>query len=166
MIVMSAKIPKALDTAAMQAEMLKALKSSAKQLLAAHEQVVSTWNPPAKFILHTETSRLQWTLWVYTLDDRYRWTDKGTKPHQIRAKTPSGLIFKTGYKAKSKVGGLSPVVGGGRSSGPWIRKQVVNHPGTKARDFTGQIKKRYDPLFRKEMAAAMFRAAKASGQGR
>jgi len=165
MIVMSAKTAKPLNTKAMEAVLLKGLASSGKQLLAAHEQIVSTWKPPAKFVIRTEVSRLQWTLWCYTLDNRYRWTDKGTKPHTIRAKNGGLLVFKTGYKAKTKRGSLSPVMGGGTASGNFVSKQVVNHPGTEARDFTGQIRKRYTPLFRKEMQAAMIKAASVSGQG-
>jgi len=166
MIVMSATLPQKLNTAAMQAALKKALLASEKQLLQAHENIVSTWNPPAKFVVRTQASTLQWILWCYTLDNRYRWTDQGTKPHIIRAKNAPMLVFKSGYRAKSKPKSLSPVIGGGKASGSWISKKVVHHPGTTARDFTGQIKKRYWPLFKKEMEGAVVRAAQASGHGR
>lgn len=65
----------------------------------------------------------------------FTYVDQGTKPHIIRSKGDYPLRFQTGYSALTK-----PVaqygVGTGQSSGEWISKYEVNHPGTKARQFT------------------------------
>jgi hypothetical protein len=67
------------------------------------------------------------------------WTNEGTEPHIITAKDGGRLFFGTsGGRAKTQPGfiGSNPGVIAGK---PYTRPQSVNHPGTKARNFTAKI---------------------------
>lgn len=70
---------------------------------------------------------------------KWVWLNYGTKPHTIRAKNVPNLVFQTNFKAKTKVKTFSSGAGG--SSPPWRATPQVNHPGTEARDWTGEIVK-------------------------
>ena len=87
----------------------------------------------------------------------WEWTDKGTKPHKIRAKNVTRLKFQTAYSART-----APVakanVGTGRSSGPWVSPVEVNHPGTKARKFTVTFFKNLEPPLHERVNAAHAKA--------
>lgn len=74
----------------------------------------------------------------------FEWTDKGTKPHEIRPKPENKrglLIFQTGYSART-----APIarfdVGSGTASGEWRAAASVQHPGTEARQFTQDYTKK------------------------
>lgn len=67
------------------------------------------------------------------------YVDKGTEPHEIWPKKPGGVLaFNSTYSART-----APIaaynVGTGESSGPKVVRPMVNHPGTKARQFTETI---------------------------
>lgn len=67
------------------------------------------------------------------------YVDKGTEPHEIRPKKLGGVLaFQSGYSART-----APIaaynVGTGKSSGAMQYRQKVDHPGTKARQFTETI---------------------------
>jgi hypothetical protein len=88
------------------------------------------------------------------------WTDKGTKAHKIPKAGPGFLSFKTGYKPKT-----APV---GKFGGPGIftGERVtmfgqVDHPGTKAREFTKTIKDDNKTWYRKTMESIWRQAIRA-----
>lgn len=103
---------------------------------------------------------------VTTDDEIYGYVDEGTKPHVIRPRRRGGLLaFKTGgYRAKTR----PQVIGStaGRPGKNQVFAKEVHHPGTKARKFTQVIHKKWQATFRKEMDAAIKRAAKRSGHGK
>lgn len=84
--------------------------------------------------------------------DKWVWADEGTRAHIIRAKRVPNLIFRTGYKAKTKVGSFSSGAGG--SFGPFRRKKQVRHPGTRARGWSVLIVKRRKKPFTKSILKA------------
>jgi len=75
----------------------------------------------------------------------YEFVTRGTKPHPIPKHGPSYLAFQLGYVPRTTPG-KTYQTGDGRAYGPWIRGTMqVNHPGTIARDFEGEIANdRYD----------------------
>ena len=164
MLIYKAIKPDKLKTDAMVREIEKALKEAGEILLDAHKRIVTTWDPPPTFKVSTSrvtmnTKRL--IVGVSTDDMRWKWTDEGTKPHVIRPKNAKRLMFPTKFSPKSRPGRLQAYAG---SSGPPMAVAMeVHHPGTKARDFTGQIRKKRAPQVRGALLRGMQRAVKASG---
>lgn len=98
---------------------------------------------------------------VSTDDEIYGYVDEGTRKHVIKARRAPYLQFRYPTKAKTKprvIGSTAGKVGNNFAS----RKQVM-HPGTAAREFSKTIRVKWTPQFRKEMDAALKRAAKQSG---
>ena len=83
---------------------------------------------------------------------KWVWLNDGTRPHVIKAKNAPNLVFRTGFTAKTKVRTFSSSAGS--SSPPWRSTKQVNHPGTEARDWTGEIVKRRRKKFTKRILKA------------
>ena len=104
---------------------------------------------------------------VWTDDEIYRYVNDGTKPHDIWAGWYTGksehkvLAFPSQSSPKTTPGSLKS--GPGSSGGAIIFTPYVQHPGGKARNFTGQIEKKWTPRFKRAMERAMSDARKASG---
>jgi len=97
----------------------------------------------------------------------FNYVDQGTKPHKITPKKKGGvLVFMWGgpgsYRAKSRVRKLRAYKGGITGAKLHFRK-FVKHPGSKAREFTQVIEKKWQRVAPKRFDKAMRRAAKASG---
>ncbi len=102
---------------------------------------------------------------VSTDDERFIWTDLGTKRHIIRPKQQGGrLRFRVGGSPKTRRG----VIGSrrGRQGRQWVSTQRVNHPGTRARLFTATIEKRRRKPFFKAMFKANRKGVRAAQRGR
>lgn len=101
------------------------------------EQTVKTWEHPAEFTI-TETS--EYDRAVGTDDEVWKMLDEGTKPHLI---TPHGryLRFSPGSLPKTRPGVLTS--GGGRPGSGVIYARKVQHPGTKARNWTAIVNKKW-----------------------
>lgn len=98
------------------------------------EKTTATWKNRPKF--HIVRRPRSWT--VTTDDPRYRFVDKGTRPHLIRPKGNKPLAFAAQYQAKTKPRVIASRAGG--SSGPTVfTRKPVHHPGTKAREFSATI---------------------------
>jgi hypothetical protein len=89
---------------------------------------------------------------VYTGSKIYKFVDGGTKPHNIVAKGKKPLKFKSGYRAKTSPGKIGS--GSGGTSGSWVSKRMIKHPGTKPRKFSETIAKKW----RKELPEIMQRS--------
>lgn len=74
-------------------------------------------------------------------DDVWNMLDKGTRAHRIIARKAKRLRFFGGYRAKTRPGFIGSQAGG--SSGGPVFRQVVNHPGTKARSWSKLIGSKY-----------------------
>jgi endonuclease YncB( thermonuclease family) len=95
---------------------------------------------------------------------KWRWIDEGTRPHIIRPKRPGyPLRFKVGGSPKSRVRFIGSDTG--KAGNKQVYAKQVRHPGTKAREWTEVITKKWEPKFKKRMEEAMQIATRKSGQG-
>ena len=77
-----------------------------------------------------------------SVDDQvWNWLDQGTRAHRIVARRAKRLRFFGGYRAKTRPGFIGSQAGS--SSGGPVFRQVVNHPGTKARSWSKLIGAKY-----------------------
>lgn len=134
--------PQKLDIAGVAQRLEKVLQSEGEAIAKEYRKTVATWANKPKFETLTDTSGGDLIILVGPTGNadaikHFEWTDQGTKPHIIRAKNAPRLAFRTGFTAKTraKVIGSGP----GGTSGALTRPQVVNHPGTEAREFTQTI---------------------------
>jgi hypothetical protein len=122
----------------------KGLDKTARDAQQKLDAVVSTWvNKPAFEIYSRDTGYKQIrevsiygnkkavAIWFYV--------DKGTKPHIIRPKKPGGRL-RFGSQFAPKTAFRAKFGGAGKSGGKPVYRQLVRHPGTKARDFSGAYK--------------------------
>lgn len=77
-----------------------------------------------------------------TVSTPFIWVDQGTPPHKITAKNAPVLRFREGFSPMTQPGRLVASMGG--SFGGWVSAKEVQHPGTKARDISEEVKKRAD----------------------
>lgn len=82
----------------------------------------------------------------------FNWLDKGTRPYIIRPRRFPNLTFRTDYQPITTPSGGSG--GPGRAVGPFRSVREVRHPGIKARDITGAVKRIADPVLDKELELA------------
>jgi hypothetical protein len=94
--------------------------------------------------------------------NKWLWLNEGTRPHKIRAKNAPALRFRRGYGAGSSPNSTF-VIASRKATGAMVRKDEVNHPGIKARNWTSIIIRENQKLFERWMNAAMEKAARASG---
>lgn len=91
---------------------------------------------------------------VTTDSDIYRYLDEGTKVRYATMTNP--------FTAKTKVNSLK--ASRGRGGVAFVNRNRPR-PGIKARGFIKLVWKKWQPLFRKEMQAALNEGAKLSGHG-
>jgi hypothetical protein len=99
------------------------------------ESTTSTWKTQVTF----GTTRRGNDWYVATRNKIYGYVNEGTPPHPIPAHTPKGLAyFKTGFRAKTRVGQIKSLVGKAANK-DFRRPMIVQHPGTEARKFNEVI---------------------------
>lgn len=131
-------------------------------LIKSHDLVVANWEhkPQFKSRKFIRPDRIAVNIFPAGANARiWRFVDEGTRPHVIRAKNAPVLRFRTGYRAKTLARPARTVSGGGRATGPWVSKAVVNHPGNEPRNFTKEIAEDIQPEFRMEIENAFRRAS-------
>lgn len=148
-------------------EMKRELVPVAKKLVTKFRRVVSDWQHKPSFSYRITVSRKAIRLTVFPRGENrqiFLWVDQGTEPHIIRAKNVPFLRFQTGYSARTQ-----PIAkyrqGDGKSHGDWASAQVVNHPGTEARDFGATYKKDMLPDFQEVKENAFKRAVQRAKRG-
>ncbi|MFC1960977.1 hypothetical protein ACFLYO_09730 [Chloroflexota bacterium] len=122
------------------------------------EAVVADWQPEnqPRFVREVTVQKEQIGILVRP-DKRQRagqiftYVDKGTEPHEIKPK-PSNKSGRLAFQLHTQA--ITRPVGqhGLRPQGPlgsWVRPQKVNHPGSKARQFSETIHKKSPRRFRK-----------------
>lgn len=152
---------------------------SAKEMLQDFEKGVRTWkNPPKMDVrvggvgrLLTGKAELDMDVGPRLYDpnyDKYKFVDLGTKRHRIPKAGNTGakpLYFQWGgpgsYKAKTKPRRIGSTAGG--ATGPMVVFKRVMHPGTKARQFSSMIARKWQKKLPKEAGKAMAKAAQVSG---
>lgn len=138
-------VPKAriFNATRFQSEINKAKLETKDGIQQDYEKTVSTWNHKPRF--YTTRRGNDW--FIGTKDEIYGYVEMGTKPHTITVKRAKFLrFFAGGFQPKSRVNwiGSGP---GRRASKNFVQKKSVQHPGTKARNFSKEIKKKWQKLW-------------------
>lgn len=142
-------------------EVAQEMREIGRDLRSKHKAVVSDWTHQPDFAANTtmEPHLLSVDIKVRGQHKKiWRYVDEGTRPHLIMPKKAGGrLVFQLGYSPRT-----TPIanahVGTGMASGAWRSPQMVNHPGTVARQFGTEIAKLYTPEFRRRIENAFRRA--------
>lgn len=131
----------------------KAYQRAAKELVADFEKTAATWEHRPRWVVRVGPGGVS----VRTDDAIWGYVDKGTKPHEIRARRAKALRFASGYTAKTRPGSIIARAGGPAPGEPAFA-QSVQHPGTKARGFTRRLrakwKQRWPKIMQDELAKA------------
>ncbi len=116
----------------------KGMRQAAEAVRQDYLLTVKGWEHPAEFSIDEQGDG---SFVVGTDDQRWKWTDEGTPPHIITPKNGKVLVFGAGGRPKTTPGRLTS--GGGSKGGVVVIRPRVNHPGTKPRNFTALIMKRW-----------------------
>ncbi len=156
--------PKTLKQDAMRIALLTAMNKVGVDIKKDFEKTTSTWSTDVDFEIVKDLRRSGVTpqILVGTDNEIYKFVDKGTKAHLIKPKRAKKLRFQSGYRAKTSVNRI-----GSRRGGPFgetVFSSGVRHPGTKARNFSKILQKKWQSIFKRRMEKAMRQARKVSGQ--
>lgn len=139
---------------AVEAAVKAQTQQSAKELVQDYEKTYQTWEhkPRPTVLVSTKgvSVRIDDAIWNYV--------DKGTRPHEIRARRAKALAFASGYTAKTRPGSIIARNGGPHGESRFA--QVVQHPGTKARGFTVRLRAKWKAKWPKDMQAAISKAVR------
>jgi len=159
--------PQRLKVDAMRLALLNPMRKVGTGIKADFEKTVSTWKNKPKFDMQISLSPVPQTE-VSTVDKIYGYVDQGTKgPYEIWAGYYTGKSNKKNLAFSSKstpktTPGVIGSSGGSRGTVDTFRP-YVEHPGIKARNFSKEIEKIWQPKFKRAMEGAMSKVAKASG---
>lgn len=166
--------PPRMNPNAYRLEIVKELDHQAQIVRRMYQKTTQTWSSPRPVFKVTAAVKgppgprggvatQQAIASVETTDERFIWTDLGTRPHIIRSKRGRLLRFRVGGKPKTR----RRVIGSGRGSRGknWRSAEVVHHPGTRARQFTQEIQKRRRSAFFKAMREAHTRGLRRAQRG-
>lgn len=125
----------------------RAQKETARELVRRYRRTSATWQHKPDFDILTEISGTTITVLGGTDDSVWNMLDRGTRPHIIRPKSPTGVLRFTwggpgSYKAKTIPNSLTSR--GGGATGVTIFRRWVKHPGTRARNWSKIIRKELD----------------------
>jgi hypothetical protein len=137
--------------------------SISADILLDFELTTATWKHKVKFERLVQIGPAEIVILVGTDDTIYGYVTKGTKKHIIkpRPENKRGLLFfNRPFVPKTKPGKMVASVG---YIGPDLATaRQVKHPGNEARKFDEQIQKKWRPIFKKRVEAAIKRAVKKS----
>jgi len=157
-------IPPKINPDLYKVEVLKALDREIQIDKRMLQKTTKTWKSPKPVFKTKSKVGNDAVARVWTEDDRWNWTDQGTKAHYIVARRAPYLVFPTGGKPKTKVRKLGS--GRGKRGKNWRRKKVVRHPGTKAREWSQEVIKRRRKYFVRDMDRANEKGARRAQRGR
>ena len=122
-------------------ELFNALDHTGNIIRDDFKRTVKTWRRDPKFTKEGPKKYKDGSaVTISTNDEIYFYIDEGTKAHIIRPRRAKRLGFRTGYRAKTRVGVIGSRAGG--PSGPFVTAKQVMHPGFPARKFAKTIAKR------------------------
>lgn len=153
--------PKALKDKDMRLELLNGLRSIARKVTKDYEATTATWTNKPKFETVVSLRGGEAAMLVDTNDKIYGYVDQGTRPHIIRPVKAKRLAFAAGGSPKTQPGVIGS--GAGSKGGTPVFAMAVNHPGTKAREFSKIIAAKWKKQFSAEMIDSMRRARAKSG---
>lgn len=154
----------------MRLELLNAMRKAGRDLIKDFEATTENWDHDVEFDFTISLKPPGPTVRITTDDDIWWYVNNGTRPHDIWAGYYTGksrhktLAFPSAFTPKTRPGSLKS--GRGSSGGPTVFTPYVRHPGTDARNFTGQIAKKRRRWFQRRMEDAMRRARDKSGHAR
>lgn len=133
----------------------KEMQKVGEDILKDYQSTVETWKKKPNFDFKSSSVGRIPSLEVSVLTDDpiYGYVDKGTKRHIITPINAKRLFFSVGGTAKTQpniIGSSS----GSKGNTPVVAL-VVNHRGTKARNFSVKIEKKWRGEFGKRMVAVM-----------
>lgn len=148
--------PKPLKVDKYSKEILDQLREEGREIKRLYQNSSSTWNPKPKFQTDFKARGLDASVRISTRDVRYVNLDRGTKKRWAVMSSP--------FSPKSRVRSLSASSGTGkaviRGRRAMQSRGIAPRPGIKPRKFSAEIVKRRQPIFFRDMRAAMKRAAK------
>ncbi len=128
---------KMFDLSRIERAIKTAMQKTAQEAVEDYEQCVATWKHKPSFeITATKDGAV-----VGTDDEIFEYVDEGTRPHTIQVKNGRVLRFRTGYQAKTRPGTIGSS-SGGESGGVVYTPKPIQHPGTKARNFTKLVQRK------------------------
>jgi len=143
-------------------EVRAAAEQIRRDVLLDYIKTVETWKHRPKFESEVRLGGGEVQTSVTTTDEIFGYVEKGTRKHIIRPrKRGKQLFFKTGGKPKTQVGVIQST-SGSPGKNPVFAKEV-RHPGTKARNFTRVIAKKWQPRYTRAIEKALSIAAEKSG---
>lgn len=151
------KRSKFLDPKEFQRAIHDALEESGETALKEFESTVTTWSDETKPTFTLKVTKD--TASVSTDSEIYKFVDKGTKPHDIAPTKRSRLRFQQAYVPKTTPRVVGSQSGGGVGDFVFTRK-VVHHPGTEARGFTEEIRRRASKTMPKLVQDKLKKAAR------
>lgn len=114
----------------------------AQDALASLQAVTATWSQPVQFIIQA----IQDGITITTHDQRFIWTNYGTRPHPISTTPPKRMFFWAGSKPKTYPGSVLST--SGEPGSIPVRTRHIDHPGTEPRLFTTIIVEQLRPMYR------------------
>lgn len=122
---------KILDVRRFEQAIQSALNTAQREAEVGYINTVKTWQHDVPFIVRRLSA---WERLVGTDDLIYHYVNHGTVPHDIRPRTPGGILaFQSGYRAKTIPNVAFSRAGG--AFGPTVVAREVHHPGSEARNF-------------------------------
>lgn len=116
----------------------RGMREAAEAVKKDFELTTQGWKHEVEFTIEPTGD---YDLTVSTDDEIWKWTNEGTDPHIIMPKTAKRLRFAVGGSPKTRVGSI--ISSAGSRGSTVVFRGAVRHPGTKARDFSGQIARKW-----------------------
>jgi len=141
-----------LDTKKMTRVINNALNGAALSAKADFGTTTRTWRRKPKFLIKKPKTFIRD---IYTINEIYLFVSGGTRSHPIPARRGGRLaFFRTGFRAKTRVRYIGSNKGS-RASSNFVRPKIVQHPGTKAREFDIEIQKKWQKQLNKTLQRAI-----------
>lgn len=157
-------IPRPLNVSGIQQALIDGMRDVGQRIREDFEETIKTWKHKPKFDPAFPIPKVSFdsiSVMTETDDQRYRWTNDGTKRHFIPFPGGKTLVFPSEFIPKTFPGIIGSGVG--FSGGNTMFSAGLMHPGTEPRDFSGHIGDKNLGNFKLTMDRAMKLAARSSG---
>ena len=141
-----------------RAELLREFSAIGDRQMKRYQGVVDNWTHKPDFVTVVRITRNGVELRIDATGPNAKywvWVDKGTKPHIIQARNGGQPTSHTAYQPKTVPGGYGGISG---YTGGWVSTDVVNHPGTEARNFGADFERQFRQERRRAITNAFRRA--------
>lgn len=129
----------------------RAQMRAANKILQDLESFTTDWESPVRFTAERQGE----VVVVGTRDMRFRFVDRGTRPHVITPRRATFLRYPGGFRPKTAPGRITSTYGG--KSGPYVFHRKVYHPGAAPRRVTQAIAQKHKRTLYNEVVAAIDR---------